>query len=466
MNTAIISSSVYTVLLGLLLHLGAMAQDVTVEIKFSVNKGKFDQSKIIISKDGANVKTIDPAKSRATEKLAFGHDYMLTFEKPGYITKRIAISTKNVPKDVQQDDLDFDFAVEIFQQYEGVNTVVFNQPVAKYFYDAKEDGFAYDTDYTKSIRSAMVAFEKEYAKQEEQQQTTQKQATATADEENRKAAAAKAAEEQRKAAEAKAAEEKRKAEEAQQQAALREEEQKKAAASKAEDDARQAAQKKADDDKRAADRQREEEERRAQALKAEEDARKALDAKGAEEQRPARSKQEEEARKAAAMRAEEEARQAGMRSEEDDRKRAAAAKAEEEARRSMQAKADEDARKAQAAKSAEEQRLAQTKAKEDEEKRRRAAAMASGADVPMSKNNPKGQSDQKLMAPKDAGSIVSRTEDKFREDRKEITQITIQREFQTYVYRMVKHDWGGVYYFKNDINITKFDFDTESKAKQ
>jgi hypothetical protein len=454
------------VLVCLLFPLASIAQDVTVEIKFSVNKGKYDQSKIIIAKDGAVVKTIDPAKSRATEKLAFGHDYMLTFEKPGYITKRIAITTKNVPKEVQQDDLDFDFAVEIFQQYEGVNTVVFNQPVAKYFYDAKEDGFAYDTDYTKSIRSAMVAFEKEYAKQEQQQKTDKQDANANADEEQRKAAQAKAAEEQRKAAEAKAAEEQRKAEELQRQAALKEDEQRKAAALKAEEDARLAAQKKADDDRREADRLRQEEERRAQQLKAEEDARRTMEAKGAEEDRILRMKQEEEARKAATLRAEEEARNAGMRAEEDERKRAAAAKADEDARRAMQAKADEEARKAQSAKAAEDQRLAQMKAKEDEEKRRRAAAMASGADAPIAKNNPKGQSDQKPMAPKDAGSIVSRTEDKFREDRKEITQVTIQREFQTYVYRMVKHDWGGVYYFKNDISITKFDFDTESNAKK
>jgi hypothetical protein len=34
------------------------------------------------------------------------------------------------------------------------------------------------------------------------------------------------------------------------------------------------------------------------------------------------------------------------------------------------------------------------------------------------------------------------------------------------VYRMVKHDWGGVFYFKNEVDITKNDFELETALKK
>lgn len=470
----------------------ALAQQVAVNIRFDVNKGKHTESTVKIARDGTNIKTIDPSRSRLTESLDFGHDYILTFEKPGYITKRIAISTKGVPKDVQDDELDFDFVVEIFQQYEGINTVVFNQPVARYFYDAKEDGFAYDTDYTKSIRAALSTFEEAYKEQEKVQQNPFANATAKAEEEKRKAAEARAAEEQRVAAEARAAEEKRsvqqkaeqerialeekaaeearKAEEARlgeesRQTKLRAEEDERQAAMKAAEDERKALEARQAEDTRLAKMRSEEDARNAAAIKAGEDERNALRAKQEEDARQARMREEEEARKAAELNAAEEQRlaQQAMQAEEA-RSKAEAARAEDDRKQAALVKAEEERRASDAERAATEQRKRQEQAMADEERRKREARERAEREQKASANAAKIIAEQKPMSVADAGSIVSRTENIFREGTKEITEVTVNRERQSFVYRMVRHDWGGLYYFKNDNSITKRDYDVESTA--
>lgn len=570
MNKAFIPLIIFLLFVALTIN----AQQVTINIKFDIDNGNYSESKVSISKNGAILKVIDPAKAKITENLEFDNDYLLTFLKKGYITKRISISTKNVPEDVQEDDLDFDFVVELFAQYEGINTVLFNQPVAKYFYDPKEDAFAYDTDYTKSIRAALASFEKEYEEkkqevavapaqvppvqdnsaqgavpkahedarkveeakaaaallmvtqkaQEEQRQATALKAqedarksaeeTAKADaariaEAKRKAAEAKAgedklkiemqqAEEARKALEAKAGEDKRraevlsdekkrnleqaKAEEEQRQGIMRQaEELRKANEAKVAEESRQvAAAKASEDERRAREAKAADEQRKAAESKAADDARRVQEAKTNEDVRLlAQKKSEEEARLRAAelkaleeqkkavaiAKAEEDKRLAAKNTEEQELlRKAAVEKAEEERRKAAEAKTEQEARMARVAAAAGEERKTQEKARAEAEKRMRYVAEVKQAEAAAAVTNAKTLLEKAPLKTKDAGKILSRNEKAYREGTKEITEITIEREFQTFIYRKVKHDWGGMYYFKNDASITKYDFDTETKA--
>jgi len=317
----------YRVILLLLVFVSTqtLGQDVVVLVKFQVDGGSFSGTKVTITENGAVKKVFEPGKSKMMPELVFDKDYMITFEKDGYITKRVEISTKNVPEDIKGEDLDFDFAVEIFEQYEGVNTVIFNQPVAKWFYDPQEDEFTYDTDYTKSIRSALINFDKEYEDAKKNPPKVDEAALKAKQAEEARLAAeaeAKAAEEARKLAEAKAAEEARK--KADEEARLAEE-------ARLQKEAEEAKQRELDEQKAKAQQAKEEEEKRQAKLKEEEDARAALKAKEEEEKRIAEAKAESE-------------------------KRAADAKAEEEARLKAAAAADEEARKAEEERIAAEER--------------------------------------------------------------------------------------------------------------
>ncbi|MDB4656184.1 hypothetical protein OAE48_04970, partial [Flavobacteriales bacterium] len=64
----------------------------------------------------------------------------------------------------------------------------------------------------------------------------------------------------------------------------------------------------------------------------------------------------------------------------------------------------------------------------------------------------------------DAGAVVDRTEEVIKEANRTITKVTMQREHMTYIYKKVVYNWGGVYYFRNDTDVTKFVFESESSA--
>ncbi len=487
----------------LFLAAAVLAQTVEVNIKFDISKGKHNDSKVTIARDGKEVKAISPAKARLIEVLEYGCDYILTFEKPGYITKRIAINTRNVPKESQEDDLGFDFAVEIFQQYDGLNTVVFNQPVARYYYDPKEDAFTYDTDYTKSIRAALTAFEQEYTEQEKNQIPKETPATAKAEEGARRQAEARAAEEQRKVEEAraKADEEKRiealKAEERQQQK-LAEEARAKAAA----EEAKRKAEAERQEHQTSAALEREEQERRAAEARLAEEKQRELSARMAEEQRLANMKAEEETRKAAATKADEEARAAARMQAEEDERKATAAKAEEEARRSSalkaeeeakaraekqrieeeaqrasaaqmeqeakrkaaRQKAEEEARKlAEADLAADEQRKQEALAKAEEERKQQIAReKAMLAKTMAATPPPKVEVETKPAVPAGPGAVLSKDRRTYREGKKEVTEVTVTHERATILYKKVQHDWGGLYFFVNENSITKREFENRT----
>ncbi|MBK6410082.1 MAG: hypothetical protein IPF78_10330 [Flavobacteriales bacterium] len=56
-------------------------------------------------------------------------NYVLSFEKPGFVTKKLSFNT-NAPASASPIGFTpFDFVVSLFKQYDGMNTVVFNQPV-------------------------------------------------------------------------------------------------------------------------------------------------------------------------------------------------------------------------------------------------------------------------------------------------------------------------------------------------
>lgn len=180
--------------------------------RVKIEGGSMDGARVIVYKNGAKERTITDGLSKFTLDLDLNANYIVSFEKPGFVAKKLSFDTR-VPADaVANGFTPFDFAVSLFKQYDDVNTVVFNQPVGMIRYDGSAGDFDYDTDYTKSIQSQL----QEAAAQVEQKQKQEAQAAAEA--EKRKAEEAKAqakadAEARKQAAAQEAATAKAKAEE-------------------------------------------------------------------------------------------------------------------------------------------------------------------------------------------------------------------------------------------------------------
>lgn len=127
-------------------------------VQFTIENGNFNESKITLSKDGSTLMTLDGKRNQKL-KLEFESDYIIAFSKPGYITKEIRVNT-NVPDErAQQGFEDYKIGVRLFKQYEGVNIVVYNQPVAFICYLPEDDEFGYNVDYTRSILSELTIAE-------------------------------------------------------------------------------------------------------------------------------------------------------------------------------------------------------------------------------------------------------------------------------------------------------------------
>jgi hypothetical protein len=145
----------------------------TINGRLKVDGGSLDGAKLVVLKDGQKLRTLTNGLSKFSMDLEVNASYELAFEKEGFVTKRLSFDTHAPLEAVANGFTPFDFAVSLFKQYDGVNTVVFNQPVGMIRYDRNADDFDYDTDYTKSIQSAMEQVMEEVAKKQEQEKGMQ-----------------------------------------------------------------------------------------------------------------------------------------------------------------------------------------------------------------------------------------------------------------------------------------------------
>ncbi|MBL7964320.1 MAG: hypothetical protein JNM31_10820 [Flavobacteriales bacterium] len=226
--------------------LNAAAQNrFTINGRFKIENGSLEGARVVVYKNGQKDRVRTADLSRFSMDLEIGQTYILSFEKPGFVTKKLSFDTRVPPSAAGNNFVPFEFSVSLFKQYDDLNLVVFNQPVGMIKFDAGKDDFEYDTDYSKSIQSqmkeAMDKVEKKQAEERKAEASTGKQqveadkakAKAEAEEQKRQTeqtrleAERRKAEEEtakreelRKATEArKAEEERRKAEEAQRKAA-------------------------------------------------------------------------------------------------------------------------------------------------------------------------------------------------------------------------------------------------------
>lgn len=148
--------------------------------KLKVEGGGLDGCRMVVYKDGEKNRTISADLNRFSLELELNRSYILSFEKNGFVTKKLSFNTTAPPQAGKAGFTPFEFVVSLFKQYDGMNTVVFNQPVGMIRYDEKLADFDYDTDYTKSIQSALDEAQADVLKKQ------QEEAQAIAEEAKRK----------------------------------------------------------------------------------------------------------------------------------------------------------------------------------------------------------------------------------------------------------------------------------------
>ncbi len=138
-------------------------------VKVNVDGGNFEQVSVVIKNNTTNESQTIAGEPKLNIVLKLNSDYVLSFSKPGYITKKIALNTTAPADRIKDGFYPFSFEVNLFKQYDGVNIVIFNQPVGKISFNRLIDDFDYDTDYTKQIQSALKAAEEEIKQKQKEE---------------------------------------------------------------------------------------------------------------------------------------------------------------------------------------------------------------------------------------------------------------------------------------------------------
>ena len=148
----------------------SMAQTkFTINGRLKVEGAGLDGCRMVVYLNGEKHRTISSDLHKFSLDMELNKTYVLSFEKDGFVTKKLSFNTSVPTVAAQIGFTPFDFVVSLFKQYDGMNTVVFNQPVGMIRYDAALADFDYDTDYTKSIQSALEAAQAEVEKKQKEE---------------------------------------------------------------------------------------------------------------------------------------------------------------------------------------------------------------------------------------------------------------------------------------------------------
>ncbi|MEQ8323125.1 MAG: hypothetical protein RH916_00450 [Vicingaceae bacterium] len=128
------------------------------------DKSDLTGAKVIVYRNGSksDTKTTD-AKGKFELRLSPNATYKLEFTYPGYVTKRIAFNTKNVPPEAAEaGDFDFKFDISLFKAVEGLDVSILNKPLAEISYDPSIYTFNYDKEYTKTVKAQIEKLQEEW----------------------------------------------------------------------------------------------------------------------------------------------------------------------------------------------------------------------------------------------------------------------------------------------------------------
>ena len=129
--------SILVILVGLVPMLVSGQGKFTVNGRMKIEGGDLSNTRAVEYKNGVKERTISANLSKFSLDLDIGNNYVISFEKDGYVAKKISFNT-NAPAEAAANGFTpFDFAVSLFKQYDDVNIVVFNQPVGMIRYDDK-----------------------------------------------------------------------------------------------------------------------------------------------------------------------------------------------------------------------------------------------------------------------------------------------------------------------------------------
>jgi hypothetical protein len=150
----------------LLFPASVLSQQATIRVYGNIteNNKKLPGAVVSLYANGSLLTSVTSSGGKYELTLELGVDYMVTYTKPGFITKRIEFNTKNVPADRAKNPFsDFPIDIDLFPEIPGTDIdKVLMQPIGKIAYDKDYDkvgDFVSDDAYHQSIQSLLDKIE-------------------------------------------------------------------------------------------------------------------------------------------------------------------------------------------------------------------------------------------------------------------------------------------------------------------
>jgi len=138
--------------------------DVIGTTKNEASKKRMEGAVVTIKRNGAVWKTVtSPANGKFQAGLLPDAIYMIEVSKPGFVSKKIQVSTKNVPPDDAKYGFDIPMDISLFEEMDGLDVSILNQPIGKIAFNPETGYMDHDAAYTKSIQKEMDRLKKELA---------------------------------------------------------------------------------------------------------------------------------------------------------------------------------------------------------------------------------------------------------------------------------------------------------------
>jgi DNA polymerase III alpha subunit (gram-positive type) len=374
-------------------------------------------------------------------KLALNNEYLLHFTNEGYVTKKIEVNT-NVPSGKESKSFQpLYFEVELFKSVPNSELGPFKYPVGKIVYNSSIEEFDYDVDYSRTIQNKLRKKEKAYKKARDKYEKQQRQKKIAQKREKLK--------------------EEREQERKQKQAFI------------------QKQKKKAKERKEKLEEQQEKEQKKKQELKErlEERAKERADsiaqvkAKQRREEQEKIEEQQEKLQEKAEKERQEEIKEKKERLDEieetveQNKKKAKKEKQEElEKKRNVKEKVKKQAKETRE-KRQKRKRLSEQEKKELIENNIRNAKKEYLREIFQKDDNlgsKEGETDAGSYREKAQNLDFYRKVDRYEKYGMQIKRIILKEEDKLNVYHKVKHNWGGVFFFKDYRNIGKHQFILET----
>ena len=136
--------------------------DVVGTVKKEETKKRMEGAVITIKRNGSVWKTLNPpANGKFEAALTPNAVYIIEFSKPGHVTKRMQLSTKNVPEEDSKYGFEFPLEMNLFEKVDGLDVSILNKPIAKIEFNPETGYMDYDPVYTKLIKKELDRLKEE-----------------------------------------------------------------------------------------------------------------------------------------------------------------------------------------------------------------------------------------------------------------------------------------------------------------